>query len=398
MATSSHRLPLSGLRILDIGQLVAGPFCARLLARLGADVIKVEAPGVGDPCRQIGPFPGRAAKGESGALHLYVDEGKRGITLDLRSRTGRDLFLRLVEKADAIVENLDPEALSCLDLDYGTLSTTNPRIVLTSISNFGASGPYRGFKGRELTVFAMGGHVYKSGTLGRPPLRMGGSPAQYLAAISAAYATMLGLRTAEINGIGQYIDFSILESQATSHAQAMVEVSYYDEETGAKTPRAPADGRRLMAKDGPVMFSVQEQQMARLAALIGAPPQLGRPNPMQRGAGRAALQEYITSWASERTQIEFYTQGQDAHIPASYVASPADLLHSPQYRHRGFFLETTTSDGKSVSIPGLPFQWYGVQAAPRPAPLLGQHNREVYFELPGMDDAALATLFAAGVI
>lgn len=398
MAPTSNRLPLSGLRILDIGRLIAGPFCARLLARLGADVIKVEAPGRGDPARRIGPFPSGAANGEYGPLHLYVNEGKRGITLDLATRSGRSVFLRLVEQADVVIENFEPKVLESVELDYGTMERVNPRIILVSISNFGATGPYRDFRGRELTVFAMGGHLYKSGQLGRPPLRMGGNPSQYLAAISAAYAAMLGIRTAESHGLGQHIDFSILESQATSHAQAMVEVSYYGEESGAKTPRAPTDGRRLLAKDGPVMFSVQEQQMSRLSALIGAPPELGRPNPMQRGAGRAALQEYITSWASERSQIEFYTQGQDAHIPASYVASPADLLNSPQYKHRGFFLETVEDGDRKVAISGLPFQWDGAQAPARRAPKLGEHNGEVYSELLGLDAEDLARLYAAKVI
>jgi CoA:oxalate CoA-transferase len=396
--TSSLQLPLSGLRILDIGRLVAGPFCARLLARLGADVIKVEEPQRGDPARRIGPFAAEADNGENGPLHLYVNEGKRGITLNLSCRTGRRLFLQLVEKADVVIENLEPRVLQALNIGFDQLIAANPRIVLVSISNFGATGPYRDFEARELTLFAMGGHMYKSGYIERAPVRMGGNPSQYLGAISAAYATMLGIRTAEVYKLGQHIEVSLFESQVTSHAQAMVEVSYYGEETGARTPRQPADSKRLMAKDGPVMFSVQEHQMARLAALIGAPPELGRPNPMQRGSGRAALQEYINAWAAERSQIEFYTQGQDAHIPASYVASPADILNSPQYKHRRFFLETTDARGQPIAIPGLPFRWEGAWAAPRPAPTLGQHNQEVYSELLGLDGLSLSRLFAAKVI
>jgi crotonobetainyl-CoA:carnitine CoA-transferase CaiB-like acyl-CoA transferase len=146
------------------------------------------------------------------------------------------------------------------------------------------------------------------------------------------------------------------------------------------------------------MFSVQEQQMRRLADLVGAPAELGRANPMERGAARGALQEYMVRWASERTQVQFYTQGQDAHIPASYVASPADLLDSPQYAHREFFLETDSHDGRRVKIPGLPFRWGGSSAPPRPAPTLGQHNREVYAELLGLREPDLVTLYGAGVI
>jgi formyl-CoA transferase len=227
---------------------------------------------------------------------------------------------------------------------------------------------------------------------------MGGNPSQYLAALSAAFSTLLALRLAEEQGIGQQVDFSIFESQVTSHAQAMVEVSYYGEETGSRAARGSGAGRRVLAKDGPVMFSAQEQQMWRLARLVGAPEELARPNPMDRGAGRAALQEYVERWAAARTGVEFYEQGQAAHVPASYVASPSDLLTSPQYRHRGFFLKIHHPEVGDVDIPGLPFNWDGAAATPLPAPLLGQHNEEVYSGLLGLTNGDLVQLAGAGVI
>jgi crotonobetainyl-CoA:carnitine CoA-transferase CaiB-like acyl-CoA transferase len=396
-AEHGQSLPFSGVRVLDVGRHVAGPFCARLFARLGADVIKVEPPGRGDPARQFGPFRPGAARGESGPLHLYINEGKRGITLDLTSRTGRALFGRLVAVSDVVVENFEPRVMPGLGLGHAALCERRPSLVTTSISSFGESGPYRDYRSSELTMFSMGGHVYRSGTEGRPPLRMAGAPAQYLAAISAAYATAVALRVAEQTGAGQHIEFSILESQLTSHAQAMVEVSYYGAETGAGSPRSAGMGRGLKTSDGIAMVSAQEQQMESVAALVGAPPELGRPSPQDAGSGRRALAQYIQQWAATRTKREVYEQGQEAHVPSSYVASPADLLESPQYRGRGFIRELDHPEAGPVAVPGLPFQWDGAQTPQRPAPLLGEHNAEIYGELLGLDNEQLVRLAGAGV-
>jgi crotonobetainyl-CoA:carnitine CoA-transferase CaiB-like acyl-CoA transferase len=397
MTADNGQLPLSGVRVLDIGRYIAGPFCARLLARLGADVIKVEPPGSGDPGRGHGPFRPGAARGESGPLHLYVDEGKRGITLDLASPSGRDLFLRLVAVSEIVIENFEPRVMPGLDLDYETLATARPSVVLTSISNFGADGPYRDYHGSELTVFAMGGHIYRTGVPERPPLRMGGNPAEYMAALSSAWSTLAALRVAEAEGGGQHIEFSIMERQVASHAQAMVEISYYGEETGARQPRGAAV-RGIATRDGVAMLSAQEQQMASLAALVGAPPELGRPDPMDPGAGRRALNEHVVAWAAQHTKQEVYEQGQSAHVPASYVASPTDLLESPQYRHRGFIREIDHPEAGSISVPGVPFQWEGSEAPWRPAPRLGEHNAEVFGELLGLSNQDLIRLAGAGVI
>ena len=403
-AEDRRPLPLNGVRVLDIGRQIAGPFCARLFARLGADVIKVEPPGQGDPARRRGPFRPGAARGESGPLHLYVNEGKRGITLDLASATGRNIFLRLVRESQIVIENFEPRVLGGLRLDYEALSAEHPGIVMTSISSFGDSGPYRDYHGSELTLFSMGGHMYRSGEAGRPPLRMGGAPAEYLAALSAAYATMTALRVAEDSGAGksgagQHVDFSIIESQVTSHAQAMVEVSYYGAETGADLPRSAAGGiRGVVTRDGPAMLSAQEQQTKSLAALVGAPEELGRPNPMDRAAGRRELMEYTARWAAQRTKREVYEAGQEAHVPSSYVADPADLLESPQYRHRGFIVEVEHPEAGTVAVPGLPFQWEGAWAPSRPAPRLGEHNAEVYSSLLGTTNEELMQLAGAGVI
>ncbi len=387
--------PLSGVRVLDIGHEISGPFCARLLARLGADVIKIEPPG-GDPVRRMPPFRSGARAGESGALHLYVNEGKRGIVLDLQTPSGRALFLRLVEDADIVIENFEPQVLPGLELDFSCLQAVNPRVVLTSISNYGDSGPYRDYHGGELALFAMGGHMYRSGAADRPPVRMGGHPAPIFMAINAAYGTLAALRQQRQHG-GQHVTCSIFENQVTSHAQAMVEVSYYGAETGADLRRGADGVRGVLARDGLAMVSAQEQQMARLAELVGAPPEFGQANPMDRGEQRRQLMERVEQWAAERTRREVYEQGQAARVPASYVADPADILSSPQYRERGFIHEVEHPDAGRVSVPGLPFQWPGAEVSMRPSPRLGEHTVEVLESL-GLTREQITQLAGAGVI
>ncbi len=387
--------PLSGLRVLDVGQEIGGPFCSRLFARLGADVIKVEPPS-GDPVRRLPPFRPDARTGESGALHLYVNEGKRGIALDLGVSSGRELFLRLVEETDVIVENFAPDILPRLGLDFALLHSINPRVILTSISNYGDSGPYADYHGSDLTLFAMGGHMYRSGTANRPPIQMGGHPAQVLMAISAAYATLAALRQQTQYG-GQHVTCSIFESQVTSHAQAMVEISYYGSETGAGLPRGADGVRGVMARDGVTMVSAQEQQTARLAELVGAPRELGEVDPMNRGEQRRQLMTYVEKWAAGRTRLEVYESSQAARVPASYVANPADLLSSPQYAERGFIRELEHPDAGRVSVPGLPFRWPGTESPMRPAPRLGEHTVEVLESL-GLRRDQITQLAGAGVI
>ncbi len=395
---SSDILPLSGLRVLDIGRMVAGPFAARLFARLGADVIKIEPPGGGDPVRNRGPEQAGGRRGETGPLHLYLNEGKRGITLDLASVTGRELFLRLVALSDIVIENLEPGELAELDIDYTALERVNSRVVLSSITAFGTGGAYEGFTASELTLFAIGGHMFRSGTLGRPPIRMGGYPAQCNAALLAAYATLVAERARAASGRGQHVEFSIFENQVISHAQAMVEVSYYGEETGAHSPRGSQGNRGVVAKDGLAMVSAQEQQMPRLAELLGAPEELGRPDPMDASASKRELDERLRRWASDRSKRDVYEQAQAVNVPASYVAGPADLVDSPQYSNRGFIHQIQHQDAGTFSIPGLPFRWEGAEAPIAPPPRVGQHNAEVLGDLLGIERRQLPALAAAGVI
>jgi crotonobetainyl-CoA:carnitine CoA-transferase CaiB-like acyl-CoA transferase len=227
---------------------------------------------------------------------------------------------------------------------------------------------------------------------------MGGLPSQVLGSLLAAFATLIAVRASEEQGFGQLVDFSLFENQVTSHAQSMVEVSYLGQETGANTPRIPNEGRRLFAKDGPVMFSVMEQQLALLAELINAPAELAKSRPGERAGANPDLQRLITDWVGSRTQREVYEAGQAGHVPTSYSASPSDLLSSPQYESRNFLMPMTHGIAGELKVPGLPFLWMREEPPAIPAPLLGQHTEPLLRELLGLSRLDVKRLFQAGVL
>ena len=185
--------PLECVRILDLTSNVAGPFCTKLLADFGADVIKIETPFNGDPSRKMGPFHGDDPHPEKSGLFLHLNTNKRSVTLDIGSRTGQGLLRRLAERVDIVVEDFKPGRIAEIGLGYPELQAMNPASVLTSVTNFGQTGPYRGLKGTDLTLYAMGGSMNVTGAAEREPLKVAGHVPGYHAGAVAAYAHHAGL-------------------------------------------------------------------------------------------------------------------------------------------------------------------------------------------------------------
>jgi crotonobetainyl-CoA:carnitine CoA-transferase CaiB-like acyl-CoA transferase len=206
---------LSVLRVLDLSVGVAGAFCTKLLAGFGAEVIKIERPGAGDPLRCHGPFPDDLPHGEKGALHLYLNTGKKSITLDIAQRTGALLFFQLVEGAEVVVESFAPGYLTELGLGYQSLACFKPRLVMTSVTPFGQDGPYAGYKAANLTAFAVGGQMAGTGEPDREPLKNGGYQAEYQAGLHAFAATAVAAFSADATEVGQHIDIAAMECLAT---------------------------------------------------------------------------------------------------------------------------------------------------------------------------------------
>ena len=184
---------LNDVQVIDLTWYISGPYCTKLLADYGADVIKIEKPGEGDPARKFPPFLNDEPDPEKSGLFLHLNTSKKGITLNLKSNEGKKIFSRLVEKADLVVENFSPGVMERIGLDYPTLEKINPRLVMVSISNFGQTGPYRGFKASELVLNAMGTPMKSCGNNQREPLKMGGRVVQYQGGALAAVSAMGGL-------------------------------------------------------------------------------------------------------------------------------------------------------------------------------------------------------------
>ena len=206
--------PLTGLKVVDLSGYIAGPFCTRLLAGFGADVIKVERPG-GDPIRQWGPFPGDNEGPETGALHLYLNQGKRSVTLDLETDTGRDALRALLADADVLLEGYRPGTMARWGLAYDHLAETNPTLIYTSVTDFGQDGPYSDLAAWEITTYALGGLMHITGEADREPLKNGGYLGAYGAGHNAFNATLVALWERASSQRGQHIDVSVHECAAS---------------------------------------------------------------------------------------------------------------------------------------------------------------------------------------
>ena len=271
---------LSGIKVLDLTHHIAGPYCAKLLADYGAGVIKIERPVVGDDARRIGPFFGDDPHPEKSGLFLYLNTNKRGITLDLKSDAGLNIFRRLVETADILVENFSPGVMDRLGLSYEALEKINPRLVMTSISNFGQSGPYRGFKSSELITDAMGGWMTIIGDPEREPLKPGGSQAQFVGGLFGALGTMTAFHGREVNGIGQHVDISLMEAVTYIQMNITSTFAYYRhivKRIGNMV--LPLPGTMLPCKDGYIgAFAVTASQWEILCDWMGKPEFKEDPN------------------------------------------------------------------------------------------------------------------------
>ncbi|HWO93444.1 MAG TPA: CoA transferase, partial [Dehalococcoidia bacterium] len=403
--------PLEGVRVLDLTHHIAGPHCTKILADWGADVLKIERPPGGDPSRQYGPFHKDDPHPEKSALFLHLNTNKRSMTLNLKSAEGRSIVERLLPEFDIVVENFRPGVMDSLGLGYQTLAAQNPRIILTSISNFGQTGPYRDLKASEITEFAMGGPMNVNGHREHFPLKLGGNVVQYQAGGVAAYATLLALWQVEMHGAeGQHNDISIYETQAgfRDRRTTYLVAHAYGGEIGRRPETAVRPGLGIRpCKDGYVnIYVTSGEKMKKFLSMIGREDLLSDPRTdagMMLGAMYPDLGEEIEAsylgWLMERGKLEAATIAQEHTLLAAPVNTVADLLNDPSYRERGFFETIDHPATGPLTYPGRPFI---MNDSPRPlarrAPLLGEHTKEVLCGRLGYSDEDLTKLRAQGVI
>lgn len=391
-------LPLSNIRVLDISEEIAGPFCAKLLAGLGAEVIKIEAPGIGDASRRAGPFVAETPNAERSALFLYLNTGKKGITLDMRQPTGAVMLQRLVQDCDILIESSPPGNMDRLGLGYTALQRLNPRLIYTAVTPFGQTGPYRDYQGSELVAQAAGGMMHVIGRPDREPLKIGGNAAAYTTGMSAFSATMLALHVRDEQGHGQYVDVSAMETMAVAQIHASIQHQF------GHAPKR-RDSTLVRAQDGWVHpgldRGIAEDTWARVCDLMGQPELAGDPRfhtPEARRENQVELTAIIGAWAAAHPKEEIYHTLQGLRTVAGYVATVDDLRTSRQLRARAFFQAIDHPSTGAGVYPGALFTLQDTPWQHGRAPLLGEHNAEVYGERFGYGREALEQLFSAGII
>lgn len=394
---------LSGLKVLDLTHYVAGPYATRLMAAQGAEVIKIERPRVGDPSRHLGPFPDDVPDPEKGGLFLYLNTSKKGVTLNFKTEAGKKIFKDLVPWADVLVENFEPRVMPGLGLDYQTLSEINPALVTTSISNFGQTGPYRNYGAREINLYAIGGLMYITGDADREPLQMGARLCQYGAGQNAFVATLSALWHRENTGEGQYIDVAISEYLATILENALSMYSY----TGGSVRRTGNRGYGRAAwgpypaKDGFVgVIAGPDHRWPAMAELMEI-PELADPRFDDR-AGRAAnadeLDAFMLPWLMQHEKREIFEKAQHMGLAFAYVATPEDILQWEHLDEREFFVQLIHSEAGKLKYPTGPYKIKGMPWKLEPAPLLGQHSREIFCGRLGYSPDELNKMRALGVM
>ena len=393
-----NALILGDLRVLDLSEDIAGPFCTKLLAGLGADVLKVEPPGTGDVSRRAGPFVHAAPHAEQSAAFLYLNTGKKSITLDIRSQTGAGIVQRLAQECDILVESFNAGYLAQRGLGYAALERLNPGVIYTSITPFGQTGPYRDYQGSELVAQAMGALMHTIGLPDKEPLRVGGNTALYTTGMSAFSATMLALYVRDAEGHGQHVDVSAMETITVAQIHASIQHQF------GRMPTRRAS-TLVRAQDGWVHAGlergVREDTWARVCALMGRPELADDPKFNTREARREHQQELlalISAWTATRPKEEIYHTLQGLRTVAGYVATVADLGTSPQLLAREFWQCIDHPDAGMATYPGAPFTMHGASWHHARAPRLGEHNVEVYCDRLGYTREELVHLRGVGVI
>ena len=395
---------LEGVRVLDLTHFIAGPYCTKLMAGLGADVVKVERPG-GDPVRALGPFasgapPQNALRPpEDGAWHLYLNTGKRSAALDLKSDSGRQALLALAAKADILVENFAPGTMARLGLDYATLQQANPALVMTSISNFGQTGPRRDWKAAEITLYAMGGLMNITGEPDQEPLKEGMPLAQLGAGQNAFAASMAALMFAEETGEGQQIDVSIAEYATNILENALMQYSY----SGQEYTRVGNRGYGRAAwgiypcRDGHVGIIAGPDHRWPEVAHIMEREELSDPRFASRRGRQDNADEIdalMLPWLLDHDKVEIFKAGQESGLGFSFVATMQDILEMEQLLARNYFVRLEHPAAGEFAYPGAPIacEPEAEAWAFRRAPLLGEHTAQALAEWAGYSVAEVTAL------
>jgi formyl-CoA transferase len=394
--------PLADLRVIELGTLLAGPFCGQLLGDLGAEVIKVEPPGQGDPLRQWGR---EQAHGKS-LWWPVVARNKKAITLDLRQSEGQELLRQLVAKTDFLLENFRPGTLEKWGCGWDELSRINPRLIMIRVSGFGQSGPYARRAGFGAIGEAMGGLRYVVGDPSAPPSRMGISIGDSLAATFACLGALAALHYRERTGRGQVVDSAIYECVLAMMESLITEydkAGYIRERTGAILPKiAPSNVYSTQDGEMVLIAANQDTVFTRLAQAMGQ-PELARDaryaTHVARGEHQAQLDALIAAWAGAHPRAEVLRLLEAFGVPGGLIYRAPEMLSDPHFAAREAIVSVPHPDFGELKMQNVAPRLSESPGSIRsPSPRMGEHNEAVYRELLGLSAERLRQLEAHKVI
>jgi crotonobetainyl-CoA:carnitine CoA-transferase CaiB-like acyl-CoA transferase len=391
--------PLEGLRVIEMGSLIAGPFCGQLMGDMGADVIKIEAPGEGDPMRHWG-------QGAKPAWWRVIARNKRSVALDLRQKRGQEIARQLIAKADILIENFRPGTLEKWGLSPEALHVENPRLIIVRVSGYGQTGPYADRAGFGLVGEAMGGWRYLVGEPDRPPARMGVSIGDTLAATYGCLGALAALHHREKTGKGQVVDSALYEAvlQVTESLLADYGASGVMRERSGSVLPGIAPSNAYPCKDGDIVIGAnQDKVFARFAETIGKAEWAEDPKyktHTARGQRQKELDTLISEWTRTKTVAEVDVMMAKAGVPAGPIHRPDGMLRDPQYLARdAIHWEEHPALGRIPMQNVFPKLSQTPGKVRRPAPdAIGQHSEEVLCEVLGMSASDVANLRKDGVI
>ena len=394
---------LEGLQVVEVGRRFAASYATKLMADLGAGVVKIEPP-AGDPVRWLPPFAGGQPHPEKSGAFLYLNCNKQGVTLDTTDPRGRDILDRILAQTDVLVHDLKPEDAEAAGLAWDRIHSVNPKLIMTSVTPFGLTGPYRDFNAYDLTLASAGGWTTVNGWPGEPampPLRAFGHQTAFQAGVNAALATMGAAVWRLKSGKGQHVEVSaqecissILELTYVMWPYMGLEVVRY-----GQRPLHPIDF--FECKDGWIfVLCLEEKQWRSLVEMMGSPEWAEWEvfaNGFVRASNWDALKPFLAEWIADWTVDDLYRAAQQKRIPFAPVSTMADLLDSPHLNARGFFVEIAHPEAGTAKYPGAPYKLAGTPWEIRsPAPTRGKHNQAVLGRL-GLAEDEIHALQAAGV-
>jgi crotonobetainyl-CoA:carnitine CoA-transferase CaiB-like acyl-CoA transferase len=398
---------LSGIKVLEFSEFISGPYCGKLLANMGAEVIKVERPGAGDKARSWGPFPQDLPHPEKSGLFLFLNTEKLGITLNPETALGLKIFKELAKWADILVESFPRREMARLGLSYEILKKVNPRLIVTSITAFGQSGPFSEYQGCDLVNSHASSEAFGNPSEGvedvnkYAPLKGPAHGADFMSGLTASVCSMSAVISRQVSGTGQHIDLSEQEALASVGRQ---ELAFYAVEGSVPTRqkgRKRRGGILYPCKDGYVCIWIGPHYQ-KIVDMLGNPDWSKEEifiNPQTRQKYMEEFNTFVALWTKEQTMKEVDDLSIKYEVPCSPVRSVKDLVSDEQLAFRNYWVDLEHPEAGKLRYPGAPYKLSATPwKAERAAPLLGEHNEQVYCQRLGYSRQDLVKMRQAGII